>query len=552
MLSHLTLLLTACSSGDPPDTVPPDTDAPEVVTELEEPPLVALSAPRLLRRMSLDLRGVLPSVEELDAVEADPSQVAVYRDAWLADPRLEERLVHLLGERWLTRVDAFNLSYFDYQLTEEQEYAFERAVGEEPLRLAAHVAVSGQPWSEVVTADYTIANELLAEIWSLSYPDGESGWQVSHYTDGRPAVGVLASNGLWWRYWTSNFNYNRTRSAAIFRLLLCEDLLEREVSFSTTPSLLDDDGTTTALREDPACVNCHAVLDPAAATLFGFWWFDLYDTAELTDYHPDREPMGESILGVEMAWFGQPVDGLYALGRVVADDPRFTRCAVETFASGLWRREVALSDFSHIEALHDDFAAEQQVLPLIAAITDSLTYQAGALDAEATDEDAAREILRRPLSPSLLGSAVADLTGFSWTWEGFAQLDNDQIGFRTLVGGVDGISVTEPQQSPGLTWALVVRRFAQAAAQHAVSTELSQSAADRTLLTLIDEGTTDQDAAFTAQLETLHWQLYAERADEEWLSAAAALWVQGSAGGPAAGWTGLLSAMLQDPRFVTR
>ena len=36
--------------------------------------LVPLDAPRLARRLSLDLRGVLPSTEELDAVEADPGK----------------------------------------------------------------------------------------------------------------------------------------------------------------------------------------------------------------------------------------------------------------------------------------------------------------------------------------------------------------------------------------------------------------------------------------------------------------------------------------------
>ncbi|MDG1482308.1 MAG: hypothetical protein P8R54_22145 [Myxococcota bacterium] len=544
------LLLLACPE---PAVLPPaDTASPET-TVLAAPPLEPLEAPRLLRRMSLDLRGVLPSPEQLDAVEADPDQVRVYRDAWLEDSRLEEQLMLMLGEQWLTRVDVFNLSYFDYQLDPIEEYDFERAVGEEPLRLAAHVAVSGQPWSEVVTADYTIANSLLAEIWSLDYPEEESGWQVSHYTDGRPDVGVLASNGLWWRYWTSNFNYNRTRAATIFRLLLCEDMLEREISFSSTPSLLDESGTTEALKSNPACVNCHAVIDPVAATLFGFWWFDLYDTAELTDYHPERELMGESTLGVSMSWFGQPINGLYAMGEVVAEDPRFSRCAVETFATGLWRRSPELSDFQQVDALHEDFVdSGMLVIPLLKALTDSPTYQAGALSDEADEADAEREVLRRALSPMQLASTVADLTGFTWTWEGFEQLDNDQIGYRMLAGGVDGVSVVRPQQRPGVTWALVIRRLAQAAAEHAVTAELARPAAERTLLTLVDSDTTPQDEAFNSQLRALYWQLYAERPDSAWLQAAAALWTEGASISSETGWIGLLSAMLQDPRFVTR
>ena len=54
----------------------------------------------------------------------------------------------------------------------------------------------------------------------------------ARYTDGRPAAGVLATNGLWWRYTTTDSNMNRTRAAAISRLLLCEDFMARPVSFA--------------------------------------------------------------------------------------------------------------------------------------------------------------------------------------------------------------------------------------------------------------------------------------------------------------------------------
>ncbi len=155
--------------------------------------LLPLSDPQRLRRASLDLRGVLPSADELDQVAEDGSAFAALRDDYLADPAFEERLVTLLSERWRTRVDVFDIVYQDYGLPPEEEFNFERSVGEEPLRLMAHVAAEDLPWTEIVTADYTLANELLAEIWPLDYPDGESGWQKAYYTDGRPAAGVLAS-----------------------------------------------------------------------------------------------------------------------------------------------------------------------------------------------------------------------------------------------------------------------------------------------------------------------------------------------------------------------
>ena len=149
------MLLFLALSGCTPE---PDPVEAQVIPQI--------SAPRLLRRASLDLRGVLPSVAELDAAEAQPELVQETLQQWLVEPAFQERLVLMLGEQWHTRVEAFPIEAWDYDL-EDQEYAFERSVGEEPLRIAAHVVATGQPWSQVVQAEYTLANPMLQEIWGL-------------------------------------------------------------------------------------------------------------------------------------------------------------------------------------------------------------------------------------------------------------------------------------------------------------------------------------------------------------------------------------------------
>ena len=75
------LLLLSCNG--------PEAEAPGALIT------TALDAPRLARRLSLDILGVLPTTEELDAVEADPSALEDLRDKWLQDPRFEARLVDL-------------------------------------------------------------------------------------------------------------------------------------------------------------------------------------------------------------------------------------------------------------------------------------------------------------------------------------------------------------------------------------------------------------------------------------------------------------------------
>lgn len=512
--------------------------------------LLPLDDARLLRRLSLDLRGVLPTAAELDAVAADPDQVAVYRDAWLDGPQLEDRLVSMLGERFLTLLDVFQVTHQDYLLPGDQACAFERSVGEEPLRLMARVAVEDRPWTDVVTADGTVANELLAQVWPLDRSPGE-GWQPATWTDGRPAAGILSSNGLWWRYVTSSSNANRSRAAAISNLLLCEDILTRPVTFSETPSLTDEDAIRDALATDPNCVGCHVVVDPLAAAMMGFYPAIDYNPLELGLYHPEREALAEGVLGVQPAWFGTPISGLVELGPHVAADPRFSRCATQTMAALLWRRPVRIDDHGRITALQQAFEDEEMRLKaLLRAITDDPVYRAGqVLDPDLADQ----ERTRRLLTPDQLASAVQDATGLAWTQDGCDQLANDDVGYRTLAGGVDGLTVVEAQAEAGLTWALVVKRLAQAAAQAAVQRDLVDGqAGEGSLFTARALDLRPGDADFDAELALLRWRLLATR-DVDADAALADLWQDAfdQAGDAATAWTVVLSVLLRDPDFVS-
>ena len=545
----IALWLLACGSEGPlPD--PPDKDTGTVTggpTWSEPDRFSPLPAPRLLRRMSLDLLGVLPSTADLDRVEADPTAVGPLRDALLEDPRLEDRLVQLLADRFLTRIDTFPLSHRDYDLDDELEHAFEVAVGEEPLRLMAHVAVNDLPWSDIVTADYTLANGLLRDVWPLESNEDTEDWAIATWTDGRPAVGILASNGLWWRYATTPFNYNRSRAAAVSRLLLCEDYLARPVSLASSPTLADEDGTEQAVREDPACLACHVTMDPLAAAFFGFWWFDIYDTQELTYYHPEREPYNEVFLGMGSSYFGHPVSGLAEVGLAVGEDPRFRTCAAETVASSLWRRPITVEDFDHVEYLREVFeAGELRLKVLLAAVTDSNEYQADTI-LDGGDDGGA--VTARLITPSQLRTALEDLTGFTWTSEGFEQLGNDDQGYRTMAGGVDGTTVTSPQLSPSLSQALVAQRYAEAAASYAVRRELLDDESDA-LLPGVGLDSEPGDAVWDDAVAALGWRLFGERLSEAEREELAALWrhVEGSDGADDA-WTAILTVLFRDPRM---
>lgn len=539
------LLFLACQ----PQT--PQTPTVSLTVQEDDAAYEPLTAPRLLRRMSLDLRGVLPDPADLDVVEADASALSAIRDRYLQDPLLEQRLVPLLAERWHTEVDSFLINYWRYpQLgtASSVAYPFVSSIGQEPLRLMAYIATHDRSWDEVVNADYSMANEMLGNLWPLDYPEGGSGWLPVHYTDGRPAAGVLATNGLWWRYYTTVSNFNRGRASTIAALLLCVDYLSRPVSFSQNVSLTDTSGLEEALHNNPYCMGCHSSLDPLASSLFGFWARE-YSTVEMEHYHAERELMGADMLGVSPAWYGIPMQGLADMGGLIADDPRYARCTAQSFAELLWRRSAVEADQARVDALQSAWeAGDRRIPPLLKAITDSPVYQAGGLNDQASPDQVERENTLRLMTAPLLQSSIEALTGFHWSMNEYDQMNNDTFGYRGLAGGVDGTLITRPQRTPSLTWAMVLERYTEAASRYRSEQDL---AGTPLLLEGITNNTLSTDPAFSSLMDALYWRLYAQRPEADWQQNIRLLWEQVKTGeGTTAAWSAVLSVMLQDPLYV--
>ena len=536
MSAALWMLLQGC---DTPKPTP-------VVAEAAPAELVALPAPRLLRRISLDLQGTLPSTEELDAVEADPTQLRAFTSQYMASENFEDRLVGLLAERWHTVMDAYEVAATDYGLEDPDTDRFNHSIGEEPLRLIAHVVAEDRPWSEIVTADYTMLNEMMAELWPVEYPEGATGWQETHYTDGRPAAGVLATNGFYWRYVTNISNKSRGRVAAISRLLLCTDILGRPIEFTRNDTIDPE----TAIKTVPGCVTCHAAVDPIAASMFGFWWTIQYNPWEMQSYHPERERLGPELLDTTPGWYGTPTGGLVDLGWYISEDPRFNHCAAQSFAEQYWRRPADLTDYDTIDTLWSTFEANGATPKgLILDVLETKQYTAESFTADASAATQEREVVERLLSPNQQRLALEDLAGLDWRQRNYVGLENDILGYRVLGGGVDGYSVTSAQGSPGLTWELVNKRFAQAAAETLVLRDLDAEAP--TVLTAKGEDRPG-DPVFDEQLRTLHWRLFAARADDAWVVETGALWTAVFAvEGEASAWMAVIEAMLRDPEFVS-
>lgn len=513
--------------------------ATEPETEPAAPP--QMDAASALTRISIDLRGVRPTTDEIAQVAVDPTALDSLTDSFLHDERFPGRVRDMWSEVYLTRTESYLIQASQYGLADQA--GFQAAIGDEPLQILSYIADNDLPYTDLVTGDWTMANETLGAIWPLDYPEGQTGWRQAHYTDGRPTAGVLATNSMWWRYTSTASNANRKRANAVSRILLCNDYLVRPIEFDRNVNLLDADAVADALKTNPACLYCHSSLDPLASYFFGFWWYDYTNPGEASSYFPEREPLYRDYTGVERAYYGEPGYSLADLGQQIAADNRFPMCAARQATELLLRRPLTVDDENRLVEHRDDFiTGGLTVRALLKSVVQDPAYLSGSTDATGY-------VPKKMLTADLLASTVADLTGFTWTYGNYDMLRTDTNGFRTLAGGADGYNVTATARSPNATLVLVQERLAEAAAAYVVANEPTR------LYTVDFTETPETDReAMVAQVQALHQRVLGHdvAADGDEVNAAIDLWssvyaVEGTTRGA---WAAVLTALMRDPDFL--
>lgn len=298
-----------------------------------------LSWPDTLRKAALLFAGRLPTAAETQVARGDDEAAfrQVLRGLLQGDGfktfLTEGANDRLLTDKWLRRqfVDArFNPLYPDYNRMvienyletqalwdagrwEEAEREWERVQGNlqrasarEPLELIAHVVLEDKPYTEILTADYTMVNPVLSEAYgsgvSFDNPGDPDEWrpgrndgqvspddslQVYHdsnYAEYRsggipvdyPHAGVLNTPALLARYPSTATNRNRARARWTYYFFLGVDI-EAAASRPTDPDALADRNNPTL--NNPACAACHTLMDPVAGTYQNYGDVGLYRDA---------------------------------------------------------------------------------------------------------------------------------------------------------------------------------------------------------------------------------------------------------------------------------
>ena len=281
---------------------------------------VVMASPRkTLRRAALIFAGRIPTDAEYAAVEGgDESVLRATIRGLMEGPQFHEFLIRASNDRLLTDregrvidaannnamfVDLSNLYHqkavavsqgrLDEGIWRRWEGRVQFGIRRAPLELIAHVAENDLPYTEILTADYIMANPMAAEAYGAStvFADPDNPFEfrpskiVSYYRNDEskvweyslefgtkvtdpgdlgtiyPHAGILNTTVFLWRYPTTATNRNRARSRWTYYHFLGVDV-EKSASRTTDPVALAD--TNNPTMGNPACTVCHQRLDPVA------------------------------------------------------------------------------------------------------------------------------------------------------------------------------------------------------------------------------------------------------------------------------------------------
>jgi hypothetical protein len=537
-----TLLLAGCAQRD-------------VAPAPSEPPLDHAV------RASMALRGVRPSPEELATLRRDPGALPQLVDRWLEDPLFGKTVRSMVDEVWLLSSGVASVP-INGTLAGHQPVEIRNSLAEALPRLVEHVVTEDRPYTEIVTADYTLADEIVAAAWTGMGPYDPAGpdWQVTTWADDRPHAGVLSDSYFYVAYRSAGANYNRSRANQLARVLLCRNFLQADPIPDTSIDLSDPDVVKDAVVNNPSCAVCHEDLDPLASFLAMRPYPVLVtETWPLMMYSPLYEDLWQDATGRAPAYFGEPGADMADLGRFIAEDPSFASCTSRRFLSFLEQTPLEQVDSARADALTESFV--------------SSGYLARKLVREIVlSEEFANPDHALVARPHQLSSQFLDWTGLRWQTDSEVEcceattgrapygrvpdlLEDPYVGWRVLAGGVDSPHVALPMHTVNPTYQVVLRTYALLGADEVVQHDLVQRAIPARLLDRAIAETEDEQK-IRAQLVSLHERLYAEQLapddpeiDDTWALFVAAR--DHHDGDATSAWRVTLTAMLQDIRVAT-
>jgi hypothetical protein len=185
-------------------------------------------------------------------------------------------------------------------------------------------------FGRLLTAPYTYLNEELAAFYGIPDVTGPELRKVPLASP--PHSGVLTQGSFLTAHSWATVTAPASRGRAILNAFLCADVTPPPPDLPSHALPPSTDGLTTRERvtqytqSDPACVGCHAALNPPGFALEHFDHVGRYRDTEV------GKPIDASV-ELEIDGVIEPVTGAPGLGRVLAESPGAHDCYVRNWAA---------------------------------------------------------------------------------------------------------------------------------------------------------------------------------------------------------------------------
>ncbi len=539
----------------------------------------------VLRRAALLLAGRLPTENELALVAgAEEFQLRSVIRGLMSGSGFSQFLIESANDQLLTK--AFSGAMF--QIVDRKYYpnstkyflnvslrqraqVIASALAEEPLRLIEHVVTNELPYTEVLTADYTLMNPYSAEIYNsgLQFDDPEdyNEWKPGQITDyfrcsncnrndldniydiatQYPHAGVLNSPAFLSRYPSTETNRNRARARWAYYFFLGVDIEAISARTTDQDALLDLDNPT---LNNPNCVVCHDIMDPVAGAFQNYsddgfyrgaaggndslpfsykrdrnggyqpgdtWYADMLTPGfgELIAPSADnsmqwlaQQFVADSRFGFGTANFWYPA----VIGREAYSEPENPQDSDYSSKLAAYLAEqsmlkAAAENFDAGNAGNGRFNLKDMLLDLI--LSDQ--FRSGSVIAQ--QDSQSLELVDvgagRLLTPEQLGRKVEDVMGFSWN---YGTTDALQEVYGLIYGGIDSNGITDRATELTTLMSTVVTTMANEASCSIVNNDFSKQQDQRKLFPYIELTTLPESSeiALRTNMQYLHKVLLGE------------------------------------------
>ena len=409
------------------------------------------------------------------------------------------------------RASTVNVDYAVASMTE---------LAEAPLELIAHVVQNDLPYTEVLTANYTMVSSNTADIYKtgMSPAAGEfvaaqnKGQHVSGnsrkrpYLDWRasrgvtiPHAGILTEPAYLQQYPTTATNRNRARARWTYLHFLGFDI-EASAARTISDRALRDLSNPT-LNND-ACTVCHAALDPVAGAFQNFSERGIFRAGSYGSDSLDPLYKKTSLYSEGDIWYSDmlppgyyhaPITSseasLQELAQHIATDPRFAAATVKFWWPAVFGEPLLADNLSThqykakvdtLGRLSNLFIKSNYNLRFL--LTEMILSDWFRADHSLTEKPVAAETAvytggKRLLTPEELSNKTASLTGIR---------DSSLFGDMVIMyGGIDSFNAKSRQRELSHMMLRAAERHALSNACTIVASEFNTDQGQRKLFTLV-------------------------------------------------------------------